>query len=436
MSFLDRLFGAEEADESANDAAAIEPAQEQALSRVSENELAVLRNTAVRTVRVPVGSKAAIAADALIPFGANAVQGVNEIGMAMVRFPKGVGWADLCARKAPEWDGYKLLSSFGSDGKFNEMAGIKQAGLQPAAVANLALQGAAVAVGMAYMNQINDKLDGLQSGIEAIQRDIQRERDAELKAAYDALDRLTFKCEEYGASTEKRQVALQIIEDAQREANKAWNYELECMKDFSAEVRAKKRLSAEKIAEEAEELSAMEARAAVAFQLFVMAQQIGMRFEGDYTSRRIEADGQIARQMADGFSSVRGDARLSLSGKISKVGGKPLAIAERPKDDHEAANVVLGVLYEAGKNVNRLNPVRMRAKAKADISEKRAKLQDAVSNENVVREIADRNEEELETMNFAFNEADTIVIGPDNVTIFKVVEENAETGDGSEEVIV
>ena len=44
--------------------------------------------------------------------------------------------------------------------------------------------------------------------------------------------------------------------------------------------------------------------------------------------------------------------------------------------------------------------------------------------------------EELETINFAFNEADTIVIGPDNVTIFKVVEENAETGDGSEEVIV
>ena len=59
-----------------------------------------------------------------------------------------------------------------------------------------------------------------------------------------------------------------------------------------------------------------------------------------------------------------------------------------------------------------------------------------VSNENVVREIADRNEEELETINFAFNEADTIVIGPDNVTIFKVLEENAETGDGSEEVIV
>ena len=86
--------------------------------------------------------------------------------------------------------------------------------------------------------------------------------------------------------------------------------------------------------------------------------------------------------------------------------------------------------------MNRLNPMRMRSKAKADISEKRATLQDVVSNENVVREIADRNEEELETINFAFNEADTIVIGPDNVTIFKVVEENAETGDGSEEVIV
>ena len=174
----------------------------------------------------------------------------------------------------------------------------------------------------------------------------------------------------------------------------------------------------------------------MAFQLFVMAQQIGMRFEGDYTRQRIETDGQITRRMADGFSSVRGEARLALSEKISKVGVKPLAIAERSEDDREVENVVLGLLREAGKNVNRLNPMRMRAKAKADISEKRAKLQDVVSNENVVREIADRNEEELETINFAFNEADTIVIGPDNVTIFKVLEENAETGDGSEEVIV
>lgn len=84
MSFLDRLFGTEEADESANDVAAIELAQGQALSRISENELAALKDSAVRTVRLPVGSKAAIAADALIPFGANVAQGVNEIGMAMV----------------------------------------------------------------------------------------------------------------------------------------------------------------------------------------------------------------------------------------------------------------------------------------------------------------------------------------------------------------
>lgn len=76
--------------------------------------------------------------------------------------------------------------------------------------------------------------------------------------------------------------------------------------------------------------------------------------------------------------------------------------------------------------MNRLNPMRMRAKAKADISEKRAKLQDVVSSENVVREIADRNEEELETINFAFNKADTIVIGPDNVAILKLEGANAE----------
>ncbi len=152
----------------------------------------------------------AAAVDALIPVAANAAQAANKFSMAVVKFPEGIGWADLCVRRSGGWS---LSSSF-KDSKFNEMAGVKQAGIRSAAAANLALQGAVVAVVMAYMNQINDKLDGIQSGIEANQRDMERERDAELKAAHDALARLTLKYEEYGASAEKRQVGLQITEDA------------------------------------------------------------------------------------------------------------------------------------------------------------------------------------------------------------------------------
>lgn len=205
MSLFKRLFGPDEPEEAPDGEVAIEPAQDQSLSPMTPGELAALESSS-RSVALPAGERVAAAVDALIPLAANAAQTANEFGLAVVKFPEGVGWADLCVRRS---DGWSLLSSF-KDGKFNEMAGIKQAGIQPAAAANLALQGAAVAVGMAYMNQINDKLDGLQSGIEAIQRDMERERDAELKAAYDALARLTLKYEEYGASGEstKQESAL------------------------------------------------------------------------------------------------------------------------------------------------------------------------------------------------------------------------------------
>lgn len=428
MSLFKHLFGPDEPEEAPNGKLAIEPAQDQSLAPMAPDELATIKSSS-RSVTLPAGERVAAAVDALIPVAANAAQAANEFGMAVVKFPEGVGWADLCVRRS---DGWSLLSSF-KDGKFNEMAGIKQAGIQPAAAANLALQGAAVAVGMAYMNQINDKLDGLQSGIEAIQRDMERERDAGLKAAYGALARLALKYEEYGANAEKRQVGLQIIEDATREATKAWNYQLDCIRDLAAEVQGKKRLSAEKIVKEAERVSSMEARAAVAFQLVVMAQQIGMRFEGDYTKKRIETDAQITEQMAEAFSSARSDARLKLSAKISKVGGKPLALAERQADDYVAGNAVLDILHEAGENANRLNPVRMRSKAKADISEKRAKLQDTVSTKNAVSEIAERNKEELEALRFAFNEADTLVIKPGNVILFKREEADLGKDDGTAE---
>lgn len=431
MSLFKRLFDPDEPEEAPDGETVIEPVQDQSLAPMTPGELAALESSS-RSVTLPTGARAAAAADALIPLAANAPQAANEFGMAVVKFPEGVGWADLCTRKAPEWDGWKLLSSFDKDGKFNETAGIRQAGLQPAAAANLALQGAAVAVGMAYMNQINDKLDGLQSGIEAIQRDMERERDAELKAAYDSLARLTLKYEEYGESAEKRQVGFQIIEDATREATKAWNYQLDCIKDFTAEVQGTKRLSAEKIVEEAKRLSSMEARAAVAFQLVVMAQQVGMRLEGDYTEKRIETDSQITERMAEAFSSVRGGARLKLSAKISKVGGKPLALAERQADDYVARNAALAILHKAGENATRLNPVRMRSKAKADISEKRAKLQDVVSTKNAVSEIVERNKEELEALRFAFNEADTLVIKPGSVILFKREEANPEEEDTAE----
>lgn len=68
----------------------------------------------------------------------------------------------------------------------------------------------------------------------------------------------------------------------------------------------------------------------------------------------------------------------------------------------------------------------MREKAKNDLAEKRAKLQDSVSTKDVVAKVAATNDEELEKLQFAFNEADTLVIKQDSVVLLKLKPDDSE----------
>ena len=416
MSFLARLFGSDKADGGTSDDSAIASVQEQSLAALSPSELSVIEAASVKSVSLPLGGEAAAMVDALMPLTANAAQAAQEYGMAVVKFPDGVGWADLCVRND---DGLKLLANI-KGGKFNRMAGLKQAKLQPAAAVNLVLQGAAIVVGMAYMNQISDKLDGLQSGIEEIQRDMQRERDAEIEAAYGALTRLVLKYEEYVANAEKRQAAQGIIENALFQADKAWRYQLKCMVGLSTEIQNKPKLSEKEIIEDSNKLAAVEGNAAIAFELYIAAQQVGKRLDNNYSEQSIAKDRRLAEKMADEFSDARSAAYCSLSKKISKVGGMPLVLADCEDDSHEGDNFVFAALHDVGQVVNRVNPVRMRIKAKAEVSKKRKNLHGAIANEDVVGEIARRNEAQLEELRFAFNEADTVVVKPDSVAFYKL----------------
>ena len=65
----------------------------------------------------------------------------------------------------------------------------------------------------------------------------------------------------------------------------------------------------------------------------------------------------------------------------------------------------------------------MREKAKNDLAEKRAKLQDSVSTKDVVAKVAATNDEELQ---FAFNEADALVIKQDSVVVLKLKPDDSE----------
>ena len=415
VSFLDRLFGFGE--ESGSDKRLSDDVQtvrtESTLSAISPGELSIIESSISHSITLGMEQQMGTALNALVPLAANAGQAVSTFGMAIVKFPEGVGWADLCVRHK---DGWNLLSNF-KGGRFNEMAGIKQAGLQPAAVANIALQGAAVAVGQAYMTQINDKLESIDAGISEIQHIMERERDATLKGAYDKLKWLALKYEEFGTKPEKHATALLIIEDATSAAEVAWNYQLAAIRDCTSEVASKKSLNPNQIEEEFTKLSAMEKRASVAFQLIVASQQMGMRFENDYTKGRIETDTKLIEDMAIEYSFVRGDAHTKLAEKISKIKGAPFALADPDEGNYESVNPVLDVLHAGVVSVGRVNPMRMREAAKNSLLRKKASLQDIISTENTVRSIADAHEAELSELSFAFNEADTMLIEGDTVRL-------------------
>lgn len=370
----------------------------------------------VGSVSLGMGSRLMARADALIPVGASASQAATEYGMAVVKFPEGVGWSDLCVRHS---DGWNLLSSINPDGGLNPLAGIKQAGLQPVAVANLALQGGALLVGQAYMTQISNQLEGIQGGIDEIQRQMGWDRDASLKAGYDKLLRLASGMEEYAASSEKYTVGLQIIEDAMTEADKALNYQISAIRKKGEDLAAKKKLDEGKIRAACEELVPLEERAAVAFRLFTLAQEVAMAFDNDYSSQRIKRVRACVEAKASEYAAARGGVHNALSISVARLKGSPLKLAEHVEDDFIAENLMQGLIHEAGASLQRVSPKRMRQAAKDDLANRQGILQDRLESENRVNAILREREEYLDELDFSFNQADTMIIDGGRLELIK-----------------
>lgn len=66
----------------------------------------------------------------------------------------------------------------------------------------------------------------------------------------------------------------------------------------------------------------------------------------------------------------------------------------------------------------RLNPVEMRKKAKEANRTHKALIMDSLDTGNAVRQLAENYEDELDELDFAFNQADTVVIEDGQVRLF------------------
>lgn len=151
----------------------------------------------------------------------------------------------------------------------------------------------------------------------------------------------------------------------------------------------------------------------------LIAQQVGMRFESDYTAARIKKNKKIVEKCLGEHAQRREEYRRMLGKKVSKLGGPVLKLADAAKDEgYEAANVIIGVLHEVSRQTARLNPVEMRKKAKEANRMHKALIMDSLDTGNAVRQLAENYEDELDELDFAFNQADTVVIEDGQVRLF------------------
>lgn len=438
MSLMDRWRNRRYADDNEYESASPDDEQESEIvpaggadsltvAWIDPDELAHIEDARHRSVAISTPEAAAAAVDSLVPLAANAGQAAQEYGMAIVKFPEGVGWADLCVRKS---DGWNLLSSFDRDRKFNAMAAIKQAGLTPVGAANLALQAGAAVVGMAYMNQVNKQLTALQEDVGEVLKEMAFERDAALKTALDDLCMLAERQHDYLAMPEKRARALQIADRARHDANEAWNYQLSAIRDWGGRLAKDKKVTDEKaIREKIAELAPLEARAAYAYKLMAMSERISMGIESDYTAERIEGARKLAKRLEEEYEAAIGPIETDLLDRISKIGGLPLLVADAEDDGYEPQNPMDGAVHEALRQANRLNPFRMAEAAEKDLSRRKTAVQGKMFLANEVARAEDTYAGQLDDLDFAFNEADALLIGDGQIRAISTREKDEDVKD-------
>lgn len=357
-------------------------------------------------------------ADALIPMAAKAADAMAQWDHAIVRFPKGAGWNDLLNRKTPGWEEWKQLGSL-KDGKFQPQAAIQQAKLQPFAVANLALQGAAIVVGQAYMAEISKQLEGIASGIAVIQQEMKLEREADIEARFERLCEYISQYEEISTNPEKKQAVLNTIEGICVETLKAWKFQVKAMREFGAHIESPKRMKDDEVRAKLNEFQGRERDALAAFRLFLAAEQASMQYDGDFSAARIAREREKVERCVSDYAEVRNNAQALLTERIKNMRGGLLAVPDAEKDDYEHQNPFLDLGHLVAHNAPRITPLAMRKEAQKQTAINKDSYRQVAGVGDPIARIGEERENELARMNFIYNEADAMLIDGDGVNFLK-----------------
>ena len=411
------------------------PAKE--VERIGGSEISLMSNDSPLDIELyehksfgedAIGGTAFI--DAVIPAAGAAVDAVAQYGHAIVRFPEGANWGDLLNRKTPGWEGFKQLGIL-KDGKFQPQAAIKQAKLQPAAVGNLALQGAAMVVGQIYMVEINKQLEEVTAGISAIQEDMRLERESDIAACMEMLKEYS---EDYMAISDSPtdfQAARDQIEAIRREARAAWIFQVNKLRSLEKSLRKSGKMKNEELEAKMRDFALCDKSAHDAFVFLMAAEQVKMQYSQSYSTAQIKRERDSIQSRMLEYAEIRNAVQEQLLQRINKMHGKTFAIPAPKVEKSGAVNPIAGAGKVIKDNAPRVFPPNMRKEAKRQRDEKRASYGECVSKENLINDVADSRIATLDDIDFIYNQADMLLIDESGIHYLRGASPDEEVSNGS-----
>lgn len=352
--------------------------------------------------------------DAMIPAAGAAVDAVGQFGHAIVRFPEGAKWADLINRKTPGWEGFKQLGIL-KDGKFQPQAAIKQAKLQPAAIGNLALQGAAMVVGQMYMAEINKQLEEVTTGIAAIQEEMRLERESNIEACMELLREYSQDYMTISDDTIEHQAVRNQIEVIRKEAKEAWLFQMKNLQSLEKSLRRSGKLKDDQLKAKMHEFAQRDKAAHDAFIFLIAAEQVKMQYSQSYTESQIVKEKESILDRLDGYTELRENVQNLLIDRIDKLGGAILAFPDAKDVQDPASNPVIRLRLIIERQAPRLFIPNMREEARRQKEGKKSNYAGYVKRDNPINDVASARIENLDSLDFIYNQADALLIDKNGI---------------------
>lgn len=213
--------------------------------------------------------------------------------------------------------------------------------MSPAAVANIALQAAAVAVGQAYMTEISERLNNIEEGVSKIQREMKRERDSKIEASFLMLKDYIEHYAEYSELPEKNQAVQNALEGIKRDALAAWSFQIQSLNDLSLQVRKAGKLDSAGARNFLSVLESCDNSAAAVYTVLLMENQAELQYSGTFGPDKLRDSERQAIAYFEEYDKARSGVQEALRRKIGTLKGKPFVAPKLEDDGYEAKTRLL-----------------------------------------------------------------------------------------------